>query len=62
MKLRALAAIVTVTVPMLAGAAVAQSVKLLGEFRDWTAYTATEFDRPGVLRAVETHRGHAQPR
>ena len=46
MKFRALAAIATVTVPMLAGAAMAQSVKLLGEFRDWTAYTATESTGP----------------
>jgi hypothetical protein len=46
MHLRALAAIATVTVPMLAGAAMAQSVKLLGEFRDWTAYTATESTGP----------------
>jgi hypothetical protein len=46
MKLRALAAIATVLVPALSGAAMAQSVKLLGEFRDWTAYTATESTGP----------------
>lgn len=46
MKLRALAAIATVLVPALSGAALAQSVKLLGEFRDWTAYTATESTGP----------------
>lgn len=46
MKLRALAAIATLLVPVLSGAAVAQSVKLLGEFRDWTAYTATESTGP----------------
>lgn len=46
MKLRAVAAIVTVLVPALSGAAMAQSVKLLGEFRDWTAYTATESTGP----------------
>jgi hypothetical protein len=46
MNLRALAAIATVTVPMLAGTAMAQSVKLLGEYRDWTAYTATESTGP----------------
>ena len=42
MTLRAVAALLTLTVPMLAGAALGQSVKLLGEYRDWTAYTATE--------------------
>lgn len=46
MKLRAVAAIVTVLVPALSGAAMGQSVKLLGEFRDWTAYTATESTGP----------------
>lgn len=46
MTFRALAAIASVTVPMLAGAAMAQSVKLLGEYRDWTAYTATELTGP----------------
>ncbi|MBL8591396.1 MAG: hypothetical protein ABS35_10390 [Kaistia sp. SCN 65-12] len=46
MKFRALAAIATVLVPALSGAAMAQSVKLLGEFRDWTAYTATESTGP----------------
>jgi hypothetical protein len=46
MKLRALAAIATVLVPALSGGAMAQSVKLLGEFRDWTAYTATESTGP----------------
>ncbi|OEO29716.1 hypothetical protein VW23_024450 [Devosia insulae DS-56] len=46
MKFRALAVIATVLVPALSGAAMAQSVKLLGEFRDWTAYTATESTGP----------------
>jgi hypothetical protein len=46
MNLRALAALVTLTAPMLAGPAFAQSVKLLGEYRDWTAYTATESTGP----------------
>lgn len=46
MKLRVLAAIATVLVPALSGGAMAQSVKLLGEFRDWTAYTATESTGP----------------
>ncbi|KQV09391.1 hypothetical protein ASC89_01485 [Devosia sp. Root413D1] len=46
MKFRALAVIATVLVPTLSGAAMAQSVKLLGEFRDWTAYTATESTGP----------------
>lgn len=46
MKLRALSAIATVLVPALSGAAMAQSVKLLGEFRDWTAYTANESTGP----------------
>jgi len=46
MKLRALAALATLTVPLLAGSAMAQSVKLLGEYRDWTAYTATESTGP----------------
>lgn len=46
MKLRALAALATALVPALSGAATAQSVKLLGEYRDWTAYTATESTGP----------------
>lgn len=46
MKFRAIVAIAAMTVPMLAGAASAQSVKLLGEYRDWTAYTATESTGP----------------
>lgn len=46
MKFRAFAVIATVLVPALSGAAMAQSVKLLGEFRDWTAYTATESTGP----------------
>jgi hypothetical protein len=46
MKFRAIAAIATVLVPALSGVAVAQSVKLLGEYRDWTAYTATESTGP----------------
>ncbi|WP_156342904.1 hypothetical protein [Devosia sp. A16] len=46
MNLRALAALATVLVPALSGGAMAQSVKLLGEFRDWTAYTATESTGP----------------
>lgn len=46
MKLRALAAIATVLAPALSGIAMAQSVKLLGEYRDWTAYTATESTGP----------------
>lgn len=46
MKFRALAAIATVLVPALSGVAMAQSVKLLGEYRDWTAYTATESTGP----------------
>ena len=46
MKVRAFAVIATVLVPALSGAAMAQSVKLLGEFRDWTAYTATESTGP----------------
>jgi hypothetical protein len=46
MKHRALAALLTLSTTMLAGAATAQSVKLLGEYRDWTAYTATESTGP----------------
>jgi len=46
MKFRALAAVATALVPMLAGPALAQSVKLLGEYRDWTAYSATESTGP----------------
>ena len=46
MKLCALAALATLTVPLLASSAMAQSVKLLGEYRDWTAYTATESTGP----------------
>lgn len=46
MKFRAFAVIATVLVPALSSAAMAQSVKLLGEFRDWTAYTATESTGP----------------
>jgi len=46
MNVRALAAIATVLIPAWSGAAMAQSVKLLGEFRDWTAYTATESTGP----------------
>ena len=46
MKFRAFAVIATVLVPALSGAAMAQSVKLLVEFRDWTAYTATESTGP----------------
>jgi hypothetical protein len=39
-------AIAALAVPMLASAAHAQAVKLLGEFRDWTAYSATESTGP----------------
>lgn len=46
MKFRALAAVATALVPMLASPALAQSVKLLGEYRDWTAYSATESTGP----------------
>lgn len=46
MNLRALPLIATLLIPAWSGAAMAQSVKLLGEFRDWTAYTATESTGP----------------
>ncbi|WP_423065767.1 hypothetical protein [Devosia sp. CN2-171] len=46
MTLRAIAAAVALALPLLAGQAFAQSVKLLGEFRDWTAYSATESTGP----------------
>ncbi len=38
--------IAALAVPMLTGPAQAQAVKLLGEFRDWTAYSATESSGP----------------
>lgn len=46
MPFRRLAAIAALAVPMLAGTAHAQAVKLIGEFRDWTAYSATESTGP----------------
>lgn len=46
MTYRTLAAAAALVLPLLAGAAQAQSVKLLGEFRDWTAYSATESTGP----------------
>ena len=46
MPFRRLAVIAALAVPMLAGTANAQAVKLLGEFRDWTAYSATESTGP----------------
>ncbi|MDB5540447.1 MAG: hypothetical protein JWQ89_2174 [Devosia sp.] len=46
MNFRAFAAIAIIAVPLLGGPAMAQSVKLLGEYRDWTAYTATESTGP----------------
>lgn len=46
MPLRPHAIIVALLVPMLSGTALAQSVKLLGEYRDWTAYSATESTGP----------------
>ena len=45
MLLRALSA-AAIAMPLLAAPALAQSVKLLGEFRDWAAYTATESTGP----------------
>ncbi len=45
MFLRALSA-AAIVLPLLAAPALAQSVKLLGEFRDWAAYTATESTGP----------------
>ncbi len=46
MSYRTLAAALAFALPLLAGQASAQSVKLLGEFRDWTAYSATESSGP----------------
>jgi len=46
MPLRRLTIIAALAVPMLAGPANAQAVKLIGEFRDWTAYSATESTGP----------------
>jgi len=46
MNFRALPLIAMLLIPAWSGAAMAQSVKLLGEFRDWTAYTATESTGP----------------
>ena len=46
MPLRALTLAAAIALPLLAAPAFAQSVKLLGEFRDWAAYTATESTGP----------------
>lgn len=46
MNVRALPIIAMLLIPVWSSAAMAQSVKLLGEFRDWTAYTATESTGP----------------
>ncbi len=46
MRFRALAAIAALAFPVLGAPAFAQSVKLLGEYRDWTAYSATESTGP----------------
>jgi hypothetical protein len=43
---RTIAAAIALALPLVAGQAAAQSVKLLGEFRDWTAYSATESTGP----------------
>lgn len=46
MTYRTIATALALSWPLLAGPALAQSVKLLGEYRDWTAYSATESTGP----------------